>query len=463
MPTARDARPPRRSSGGFVAQLFAPVDIASLAVFRILFGAVLFWEVWRFFENDWIRRYYIVRGFHFKYYGFEWVTPAPGDWMYVIFAALGVASLGVMLGFFYRLAATLTFFGYAYVFLLDQTRYLNHVYLVVLLCFLMIFVPAHRAASLDARRRPELRSSTVPAWALWLLRSQVAIVYVYAAIAKMNADWIRGAPIGAWIAARDDTPLIGPLLAHPAAAAVFGFGGLLLDLWIVPLLLWRPTRVPALIAVTLFHVLNKWLFDIGIFPVLAMSATLLLLDPGWPRRLTLFFAPGDAPSSGATGSPPTTWARRLVLFGGGAWLAVQLLVPLRHWLYPGNVHWTEEGHRFSWHMKLRDKDGKQTTFWVTNPRSGKRWAVDLGETLSTKQRARVGTRPDMTLQFAHHLGRKLELQEGGPVEVRVESRVSLNGREPQLLFDPGVDLTQVPRDLRHAEWILPLVEPLPKR
>jgi vitamin K-dependent gamma-carboxylase len=51
--------------------LFAPVDIASMAVLRIGFGAILFWEVWRNFENGWIRSHYITRNIHFKHFGFE--------------------------------------------------------------------------------------------------------------------------------------------------------------------------------------------------------------------------------------------------------------------------------------------------------------------------------------------------------------------------------------------------------
>ena len=49
---------------------------------------------------------------------------------------------------------------------------------------------------------------------------------------------------------------------------------------------------------------------------------------------------------------PRPAAVLLVLFC--AW---QLLFPLRHHLYPGPVTWTEEGHKYSWRMKLRDKDG----------------------------------------------------------------------------------------------------------
>lgn len=33
----------------------------------------------------------------------------------------------------------------------------------------------------------------------------------------------------------------------------------------------------------------------------------------------------------------------------------QILYPLRHHLYPGDVTWNELGHRYSWRMKLRDK------------------------------------------------------------------------------------------------------------
>src|SRR5436309_2939862 len=59
----------RRRRGGSrtaptVARLFAPVDIASLAFFRVAFGAVMLWEVWRYFNYGWISRYYIEPGFH---------------------------------------------------------------------------------------------------------------------------------------------------------------------------------------------------------------------------------------------------------------------------------------------------------------------------------------------------------------------------------------------------------------
>ena len=88
-------------------RMFAGVDGTSLAVFRIAFGALLLWDVLKYFRHDWIGRMFIAPAFMFKYYGFEWVEPWPGDGMYFHFAALGVLAFLIMVGLFYRLAAVL--------------------------------------------------------------------------------------------------------------------------------------------------------------------------------------------------------------------------------------------------------------------------------------------------------------------------------------------------------------------
>lgn len=60
-------------------RLFAPIDIASLVFFRIAFGAIMPWEVVRYFDHGRIRRYWIEPAYHFKYFSFEWVDPWPGN------------------------------------------------------------------------------------------------------------------------------------------------------------------------------------------------------------------------------------------------------------------------------------------------------------------------------------------------------------------------------------------------
>ena len=449
LPSTKEVRAASRPWWG---RLFDPVDGASLGVFRILFGAMLIIEICRYFAHGWIAAYYIIPKFHFTYYGFGWVKPWPGNGMYCHFGVMAVAALGVTLGAWYRASAILLFLTFTYVFLLDQAQYLNHFYLICLLSFLMIFVPAHRTLSIDAKRKPRLRSDDVPAWALWLLLAQLSIVYVYAGIAKLNSDWIKGEPMRSWLADRTDTPLIGRFFTEEWMVVLFNYGGLAFDLLIVPLLLWKPTRAIAFLWVIAFHMLNVQLFNIGIFPWLMLGATLLYFRPDWPRLVFRKWKP--------TGRAQVMLAPRWPRMAVGlliAYVVLQLAVPLRHLIYPGNVHWTEEGHRFSWHMKLRDKQST-AHFYVTDPQRKRTWEASPRLYLTARQTQKMSTRPDMILQMAHHIARDQAAKQNidYPLEVRARVVASLHGRDQQLLIDPTVNLAAEHRSLRHVRWVLPL-------
>ena len=141
------------------------------------------------------------------------------------------------------------------------------------------------------------------------------------------------------------------------------------------------------------------------------------------------------------------------------WFSFQILVPLRHLLYPGSPSWNEEGHRFAWQMKLRDKRNR-AVFTVRDPATGTEWAITPRDLLERLQAGKVGSRPDMVLQYANYIARLFAEQEGiEGVEVRVRVCASLNGRPAQLLYDPEVDLTKIERNLAHADWVMPLVTP----
>jgi hypothetical protein len=439
------------------ARAFAPVDAASLVCFRVAFGAVMAWEVIRYFSNGWIAADYVEPAFHFKYFGFDWVRPWPAAGMYAHFAVVGLAALGVALGLAYRLSAAVFFLGFTYIFLLDQTYYLNHFYLIVLLAFSLVFLPVRGALSLDARLWPQLRSDSAPAWALWLLRAQVGIPYFYGGLAKLNHDWLRGEPMRMWLAERTHLPLLGRFFTEEWMVLAFAYGGLVFDLLIVPFLLWSRSRLWAFVLGLAFHGLNSVLFEIGVFPWLMMAATTIFFAPEWPRRLGLLpprrLAGPDPPVA-----PPPRW-RWPILAPVTVYLAVQALVPLRHYAYPGNVSWTEEGHRFSWHMRLRDKEA-QARFLVTDLDQGTSWAVEPSAYLTEPQARVMAGRPDMILQFAHYLACELRRSGRSRVEVRARATASLNGRPPQLLVDPDVDLARQPRGLAPAPWILPLHESL---
>jgi hypothetical protein len=320
--------------------------------------------------------------------------------------------------------------------------------------------------SLDAWRNPAIRSETAPGWALWALRAMVAIPFVYGALAKVKWDWLRGEPMRLWLSEVTDVPLIGRWFTTDWAPYLFSWGGLLFDLLIVPALLWRRTRAAAFVAALFFHVTNAWLFPIGVFPPLMIAATSLFFTSSWPRLVGLWWPPGASAPAPAEGSPepPRDWrgltlAQRSLMVLLGLFFAAQLLLPLRHFAIPGPVSWTEEGFRFAWHMRLRDKWG-DVRFLVTDPESGQSWEVDPDDELLAFQEAEMGGKPDMILQYAHHLARQWQADGYDQVEVRADAVASLNDRPLVPLVDPTVDLAAQPRTLGPASWILPLTEPL---
>lgn len=466
-------------------RLFEPVDIGLIVFFRIIFGGMMLVELGRFAAHGWIRSLFIDPPFHFTFYGFSWVQPWPGDGMYWHFAALAVCALLMVLGLYYRLAAVLFFLGITYVFLLDQALYLNHMYFICLLSFLAIFLPADRKWSLDVWRRPQIRSETAPAWTLWLLRFQVGVVYFFGGIAKLDADWLNGSSMKLMLSTRPDFPLIGQFFAEEWMVMFFVWGGLLLDLFIVPLLLWSRTRTAAYVACVFFHATNARLFQIGIFPLLMIAATMLFFPadslrrkkeadetaPGKSRRrrgrLSVKqklsgkgggHAGADSLQSGSVPAgvfPRLSGRQKWVAGLLGVYVAVQLLVPLRHWLYPGRVNWTEEGHRFSWHMKLRVKRAT-CTFRAVDEKDKPINLRPFETVLTDRQRRSMAGRPDMLLQYAHYLAARLQRAGYDNVSIFADTAVSLNNRPPQKLVDPTVNLAEVKRSLRHAGWILPL-------
>jgi hypothetical protein len=148
-------------------------------------------------------------------------------------------------------------------------------------------------------------------------------------------------------------------------------------------------------------------------------------------------------------------AKRLLLTVLAAYVAVQLLVPLRHLLYPGDVAWTEEGHRFSWRMKLREKE-QTVELLLTAPSTGLNRTLDPRQFVTGWQYEGMEGRPDMLLQLAHHVAGRARQQGHPDVEVRVRALTSLNGRPAQEQIDPTVDLAAQPRSIWPAGWIVPL-------
>ena len=436
-------------------RLLRPIDAAGLALFRIGFGALLLVAVLRFFAHGWIAEYFLQPTHFFSYWGFAWVKPWPGPFMYVHFACMGLCALGILLGYRYR--ASVLGFGalFAYAHLIDKTNYLNHYYLVVCLCGLMALLPLHATWSLDARRDPRLARAELPAWMLWTLRAQFAVVYVFGGVAKLKPDWLLSAqPLSIWLGRHTDVPVLGGLFATPWAAHAMSWAGALFDLAIVPLLLLRRSRPFAYVAVVAFHLLTARLFQLGMFPYIMMFGSLLFLPPSWPRRVAarLGLVRWRAESAGE----PTPLARpRWVWPALSVYFALQLLLPLRHLLYPGSVCWTEQGYRFSWNVMLMEKNGS-VDFRVVEPSTGRTFRASALDYFTRYQAKMMAPQPDMVLQAAHVVAADFRARGVRAPAVYVDAFASLNGRAMQRLIDPHADLARATDELSNKPWILPM-------
>ncbi len=405
-------------------------DVASLCILRITLGALLLWEVILFAWNGWIKSDYIVPSFHFTYPGFSWVRPFPAWGMHLTFIVVGVSALLVMLGLFYRASIVILFFGFSYIFLLDQTNYLNHFYLAILFCFVLMFTQAHRDFSLDALLHPLWRRRSIPSYALFVLRTQVVLVYFYGGVAKLNSDWLHGQPLLLWLPEARHLPLLGVLAAKPWFAYLASYAGIAVDFLIPAFLLFPKTRRVGFVVAVLFHALNSVLFDIGIFPPLMVVATALFFSPDWPRRFLNEHRPLPP-----RGEPLRRESIPWVYAGIVIYLAVQVLFPLRFLLYRGNVSWTGEGKKFSWRMKLNNLDSEVAfTAVLANPR--KPIQLQTQSLLTPRQWQAMAIDPELVRQFAHHLKDKVTSQLKEPVEIHAALKGALNGRPLQPWIDP---------------------------
>ncbi len=444
------------------AALSRPVSPLSLAVFRIALGALLLWDCWRFIKHDRIYRYWIQPDFHFTYPGFHWVEPLPEPGIWVAWLGMGVSALLVMLGLFYRVAIVALAVLFSYFFLLDKTEYLNHFYLVILFLILLCFLPAHRALSLDAKLFPGVRGDSVPYASIAILRAQMEIMLIYAGLVKLTPDWLQGEPLGMWLRPQAGDFAFGFLFHYDWVILLGTWGTVALHVLGAPLLLWRRTRLATFFLYCAFHMANAAFFNIGIFPWLTIAATTIFFAPDWPLRLARWFHGlfEELPASSAVTTPAasaSSGAAKLIpaaaIAAMGVWIAVQIVLPIRAGAFPTEVRWSGDGHRFSWRMRIYDRDA-EGVFVV---RSGDEvWEVDPTDYLTRRQAWKMMVRSDMVHQFANYL-EEVWLEAGHQdVEVRAEIWKSLNGRPPQLFVDPEFDLTSV--GLAYARpdsWVLP--------
>ncbi len=421
----------------YIGQLTQPVPAMPLSVFRLAFGLLMAYGTIRFMALGWIEDHYLDPSFHFKYWGFEWIEPLSARVMYAIHLLMVFAALGVALGkgYLFRVSAVVLFVSFTYTELIDLTYYLNHYYFVSLVCFLLCLIPPP----------PNVFDTNkfVPAWCIMIFKLQIAFVYIYAGLAKINYDWlVLALPLKIWLAAHDKMPLIGWLFTWKITPYLFSWFGMIYDCLIVFFLMYRPTRLLAYVAVIVFHTLVGLLFQIGIFPLVMIGGTLIFFSfESFSNKSKETIIP-------SFGRLSKLKAGFLILF-----FTFQLLFPWRYLLYEGDLFWTEEGYRYAWRVMLMEKAGT-ATFYVKDSRTGREGVVDNREFLNPHQEKQMAMQPDMILQFAHFLAKHYATEGVHEPQVRAEVYVTLNARPSRLLIDPEIDLSKQKDGFAPKKWIL---------
>jgi len=432
--------------------LFKHIDNSALIVFRIIFGLLCFLESVGANFTGWVKHTLVDPDFTFNFIGFEFLQPLPGNGMYYYYAIMGIFGLLIMVGYKYRFSMFAFTIMWSATYLMQKSSYNNHYYLLMLLSGIMVFLPAHKYASVDVKLNPEIKSYSMPQWCRWVIIIQLFIVYTYASVAKFYPDWLDTSVIKMMMEGKKHYVFVGDFLQQKWLHYVLAYGGILFDGLIVPLLLFKQTRKYAFIGSVFFHVFNSFIFQIGIFPYLALAFSLFFFPTEKIQKLFLKKKP--CYTSGEISIPKL---KTPLIIGFSIYFIIQIGLPLRHHFIEDNVLRTEEGHRLSWRMMLRIKSG-QISYWVENKDSGKRTHIDLNKYLSTKQKRSASTKPDIMWQFAQLLKQDFK-NKGQDVAVYINCKVSVNGKPYKTLINPDIDIANVEWDVfNHSNWILPLKE-----
>lgn len=425
---------------------FKNIDNSPLIVFRIFFGFLIACESFGAILTGWVHKVLIAPKFTFSFIGLDWLQPLPGFGMYFYFIIMGLFGIAIMLGYRYRVAIISYTILWAGVYFMQKTSYNNHYYLLLIISFYMIFLPANQYASLDVKQQRTLEQKAMPYWVSLLFIIQVAIVYFYAAIAKFYPDWLNGTFTRILLTGTTSNEFFLTLFSNKYFYLFIAYAGILFDLLIVPLLLFKKTRTIALVASLSFHLFNAIFLQIGIFPFFALTFSLFFYPPEKIRKLFLRNKPvfNESVAENHFGKP-------IFLFFLLPFLFLQLLLPLRHHLIEGDVLWTEEGHRLSWRMMLRKRDGF-INFKIKNNNTGEMTSYDYHKNLSPKQARTLATKPDFIWQYCQKIKQEYH---GKNISIFIDCKNNINNGEFKTLIDPKQDFAKAEWNyFWHNEWIL---------
>lgn len=440
-------------------QFLKIIDGTSIALFRIGFGLFMLWEVGYLISIDFIEVFIVTPQAHFPYLYLEFLSPAPSWILYIILYGLLLCASLITIGRFYRIAIIGFFLGFSYLFLLDKAYYNNHLYLVCLVSFLLIFIPADNRLSLRSKKWGHLQPTMLVH--IIVLRLQLALVYFFGGVAKLNYDWIFSKePARSMLEQKASlNSLFADFLTSDLVVNFVVYGGVIFDVVIGFLLFVPRVRKWAIIAAFAFHLMNAFIFDdINIFPYFMILSLVLFLNTAeveayFDTKIAKTSVPSKIIEDNGKLSYPISIL--LVLF-----FSVQFLLPFRHFQYAGNTEWTGHGQRFAWRMKIQYRKIEKLDFKLKDYDKKVIYPTDFRSYgLNKDQINLISKDPYAAIQYARFLKDHARERKSIPnSEVVATILVSLNGRKPHQMFEPTLDLSALEYTTVEGNWVTPLTE-----
>ncbi len=420
--------------------LSSTIDNSGLVIFRILLGLLIAAESFGAILLGWVEAVFVQSKFTFNFIGFDFLQILHGEKMYTYFFVMGILGLLITFGLFYRFAMVAFTLMWTTVYLIQKESYNNHYYFLILICIIMIFLPANGKLSVDAILFPKIKQTKIPRWMPYLLIFQLAILYFYAAIAKLYPDWLDGTFSRILLNGITQRQFFLDIFNQKWFLLLYAYAGILFDLLIIPALLWKKTRKLAIIASFGFHLFNAYSLKIGIFPFLALSFIVLLYD-----SIPLKFL-----NTTAEVQPKNNFNTKLFVLFFVPFFIVQLVLPLRHHFIKGDLLFTEEGHRLAWRMMLRERRGN-LSIKIVDKKTGFIEYYNYSSELTLKQIKVLISSPDFIWQYCQ----KIKKESKKPISIFVDCEVSINRRPYYKLIDEKTDMATAEFDyFGHNEWIL---------
>ena len=223
-------------------------------------------------------------------------------------------------------------------------------------------------------------------------------------------------------------------------AFVFCWFGCIYDLLIGFFLFNRKTVNIAYVFVIIFHAATSFFFNIGMFPYIMMTITIIFFKESFHltilNKLKALVRYLNSSSENASLLPSGKMIYLFLLF-----FFIQIALPFRYAFYDGDLFWTEQGYRFSWRVMLMEKAGT-AFFFIEDSASGRTIEVDNKEYLTYMQEKMISTQPDMMVDYARFLRNEFEKKGMRNIKVKAQSYVTLNGSGSREFVDPKIDLSR---------------------